>query len=299
MLASVRATARAGRCTMRKALLGVGLLLILLSVTSVTAESYRVILKNGSWVQAREKPEAGGGNTRIRLSGGGVAVIPGDSIDWGATERWNKTANEEKAKTDVAASRTPVGAPGGTITMVGDPHQGDPQEGDAQPSGDASDAGRQPAGNEPASNSLGQKRQRYQQLEQELGRLRTQKGDLERQAHSSIYLDEARGLRNQAADLETRIQRILAEQKTLLAEGDTATVNTGDDQTLRRRIRFLDTEISKLRQEKAQLERQAHNQVSLDEAKVLRDKANGLFTRIQSLETEREGVRARLSQRQP
>ena len=195
---------------MRKALLGVGLLLIFLSVTSVAAESYRVILKNGSWVQAREKPEAGGSNTRIRLSGGGVAVIPGDSIDWGATERWNKTANEEKAKTDVAASRTPVGAPSGTITMVGDSHQGDPQEGDARPSGDVSDAGRQPAGNEPASNSLGQKRQRYQQFEQELGRLRTQKEELERQAHSRVDLDEARGLRNQAADLETSFIERLA-----------------------------------------------------------------------------------------
>ena len=280
---------------MRKALLGVGLLLILLSVTSVAAESYRVILKNGSWVQAREKPEAGGSNTRIRLLGGGVAVIPGDSIDWGATERWNKPANEQKAKTDIAASHTPVGAPTGTVTMVGDGHQGDPQEGEEQQSSDASDA-EQPAGDEPASNSLGQKRQRYQQLEQELGRLRTQKGELERRAHSSVNLDEARGLRNQATNLETRIQRILAEQKTLLAEGDTATVNTGDDQGTRRRIRFLDAEISKLRQEKAQLEQQAHNQVDLDEAKVLRDKANGLFTRIQSLEAEREGLTARLSQ---
>ena len=145
MLASVRATAYAERCTMRKALLGVGLLLILLSVTNVAAESYRVILKNGSWVQAREKPEAEGSNTRIRLFGGGVAVVPDSSIDWGATERWNEPKkNEEKAKTAVAASHTPVVAPTGTITLIGE--HGSRQEGEEQQTSDAS-AGGQPAGN--------------------------------------------------------------------------------------------------------------------------------------------------------
>jgi hypothetical protein len=203
---------------------------------------------------------------------------------------------KEKDKPEAVADVPPaaVEAPSGTITMVGEKNNGAASaKVGAAPEGEVADTAQPPPGN------LDKKRQRYQQLELELGRLRTQKGELERRAHSSVNLDEARGLRNQAANLETRIQRILAEQKTLLVEGNTATVNTGDDQGTRQRIRFLDAAISKLRQEKAQLEQQAHSSVSLDDAKVLRDKADGLFTRIQSLEAERERLAARLSQQQP
>jgi hypothetical protein len=284
---------------MRKTLVGVGLLLVLLCVTDVAADSYRVILKNGSWVQAREKPAPDGSNMRIRLLGGGVAVVPEGSIDWDATQRRNKPGDAPAAKPTAEDARATAQAPSGTITMVGDPKKGDSQAAAAQPSGDAPAAANPPAASEAPASLLGQKRQRYQQLELQLSRLRTQKGELERRAHSSVNLDSARDLRSQAADLETRIQAILAEQKTLLIEGNAATANTGDDQELNRRLRFLNTTIPKLRTEKMQLEQQAHNSISLDDAKVLRNKADALFTRIQALEAERDRLNLRQSQRQP
>lgn len=278
---------------MRKSLVVVGLLLVVLFVTNAAAEGYRVILKNGSYVQAREKPVAEGGNARILLFRGGVAVVPANSIDWEATERWHKKADAAEPVAE-GAKPAPKTVPSGTITMVGDaPHGGSQDSGSQAPAPDPARPA-PVAGSDPGSDS--RKRQRYQELELQVERLRAQKAELERRAHGMPSLDGATDLRGQAADLETRIQAIVAEQNTLLAEGNAATKNTGDDPEVARRLRFLNTEIPKLRTEKAQLEQQAHESVSLDDAKVLRDKADALFTRIQALEKERDGLAARRSQ---
>ena len=277
---------------MRKAMMCVGLLLVLLCVTEVAAKSYRVIMKNGSWVQAQDKPEADGGNARIRLSGGGLAVVPHASIDWEATESWNRAREKDKSEAVANVPPAAVGASSGTITMVGDNGAASVEEGTA-PEGEVADTAQPPPGN------LGEKRQRYVSLEAELINLRRQKAGLEGRANNVIDLDEASDLRRRAAELQKRIQQILAEQKNLLIEGEAATSNVGDDDKLRRRIRFLNTEIPKLSQEKAQLDSQAANMIDLDQAKVLRGKSDNLFTRIQALEAERDRLIARLSQQQP
>ena len=279
---------------MRKAMMCVGLLLVLFCVTEVAAEGYRVIMKDGSWVQARDKPEADGANARIRLSGGGLAVVTHASIDWEATESWNRAKEEDKSEAVADVPFAAVGSPSGTITMVRDKNNGaaSVEEG-AAPEGEVADTAQPPPGN------LGEKRQRYVTLEAELISLRRQKAELEGRASNVVYLDEASDLRRRAAELQNRIQQILAEQKNLLIEGETATSNVGEDDELRRRIRFLNTEIPKLRQEKAQLDSQAANMINLDQAKVLRGKSDNLLTRIQSLEAERDRLTARLSQQQP
>jgi uncharacterized coiled-coil DUF342 family protein len=219
--------------------------------------------------------------------------VPANSIDWEATERWHKKADAAEPVAE-GAKPAPKTVPSGTITMVGDaPHGGSQDDGSQAPAPDPAPPA-PVAGSDPGSDS--QKRQRYQELELQVERLRAQKAELERREHGMPSLDGATDLRGQAADLETRIQAIVAEQNTLLAEGNAATKNTGDDPEVARRLRFLNTEIPKLRTEKAQLEQQAHESVSLDDAKVLRDKADALFTRIQALEKERDGLAARRSQ---
>ncbi len=205
---------------MRKAMVGVGLLLVLLCVTDVAAEGYRVILKNGSWVQAWGKPEADGSNVRIRLSGGGVAVIPHASIDWEATEKGNKPREEDAPLPAADLPPTAAEVPSGTITLVGDKKEAASGEEVAAPADEAAD--------------------------------------------------------------------------TELSPPD----DVGEDDGLRRRIRFLNAEITKLRQEKAQLDSQAASSINLDQAKVLRGKSDNLVTRIQSLEAERTRITTRLSQQQ-
>ena len=101
------------------------------------------------------------------------------------------------------------------------------------------------------------------------------------------------------AEKAERIQKILEEQKTLIADGDVATVHTGTPEDLDRRIRFLDEKIRKLSYEKDDLERRAGAMVDLDEAQVLRDKAAALTTEIDSLRVEREQLMARKPKPKP
>jgi DNA repair exonuclease SbcCD ATPase subunit len=280
---------------MRKLLVAVVLLLVLLCVPDVLAEGYRVILKNGSWVHARVEPAPEGSKTRIQLMGGGVAVLPASSVDWEATKRWNAATEVERDAGQAAAARE---VPTETVTMVGEVKKqrvvtvGEEDETEAPASAAA-------GGQDDASSSttrLSGDRARYNRLEEELEALRAEKRDLESSAANQVNLDEAADLRRQAAALDGRIQEILNEQRSLIIEGDTATSNVGDESELERRLRFLNAEISKLLQEKQQLERQAANMVNLDEAKGVRERAAALGSRIQAHEAERERLQARRNQ---
>ena len=117
----------------RKALVGASLFLaLLLAADILAAQGYRVILKNGSWVQARQKPAVEDGEARIRLGGGGVSVVAADSIDWEATERWNQKAGTTGTPA-ADGSRASVDAPAGTVTMVGSAPDSVPGEGAQDP----------------------------------------------------------------------------------------------------------------------------------------------------------------------
>lgn len=275
---------------MRKALVGAALFLaFLLAADSLAAEGYRVILRNGSWVHARQKPTVGDGKARIRLlEGGGVAVVAADSIDWEATERWNRQP-DTTGRPAADVSRASVVAPAGTVTLVGSPPGSVPEERTPEP----------PRALLGTDDKRSRMRARYQVLDVELLRLRAQKRELELRASNLVNLDEASKVRGQAAALDGRINAILAEQKSLLTEADTITSPVGEAPEMRQRIRFLDAAILKLRQEKRQFERQAANMINLDEAKRVRARADALTAKIQNLEAERQRLTTRLSGTRP
>ncbi len=274
---------------MRKALVGAALFLaLLLAADGLAAEGYRVILRNGSWVHARQKPAVDDGKARIRLLSGGVSVVAADSIDWEATERWNQEA-DTTGKPAVDDSRASVVAPPGTVTLVGSPPGSVSEERTPEP----------PRALLGTDDKRSRMRARYQVLEAELRGLRTQKRELELRASNLVNLDEAAKVRRQAADSDGRINAILTEQKSLLTEAETITSPVGDEPKMRQRIRFLDAEILKLRQEKREFERQAANMINLDEAKRVRARADALTAKIQSLEAERQRLTTRLSGARP
>lgn len=85
-------------------------LLILVCVMSAaqasTWDEYRVVLKDGSWLTASEKPEARDDEARMRLPNGLLAIEEMERIDWQRTRAWNFQAVYLR---NVVAGNTRVG----------------------------------------------------------------------------------------------------------------------------------------------------------------------------------------------
>ncbi len=109
---------------------------------------YVIITRDGHRIDAMEKPEVGEGRARIRLAPRGtLSFYPADSIDWGATEKFNaplpapEAASAAAAGAKVAPEPAPV-EPGKVIEMK--------IIGSARPVAAAATAGEAPAALAPA-----------------------------------------------------------------------------------------------------------------------------------------------------
>ena len=67
---------------MRQALLGSLLVGLAAPVLAMTGDEYYVVLRDGAWVRAAEKPSVDGGIAQIRLPGGLMAQLEAERIDW-------------------------------------------------------------------------------------------------------------------------------------------------------------------------------------------------------------------------
>jgi len=66
----------------RKRIAVLGVCLVSIGLAAGADEAYRVILRDGSYIDAVEKPVVEGGTAKVRLLGGLFAAIPEGRIDW-------------------------------------------------------------------------------------------------------------------------------------------------------------------------------------------------------------------------
>lgn len=184
---------------------------VLIPAHASTWDEYRVVLKDGSWLIAAEKPEALDEEARLRLPNGLLAVEQMDLIDWQKTRAWNFQAVYLR---NVIAGKAPVGVmplngenPYGEGIMVEVPDgAGDgPLEG-------PSDA---PV---PLPDRDTLMRMRIRELAEEMGALKERQSVMEKSAASSSSPRRAVEMREQASALDKKIRALRSEQAQLILQ---------------------------------------------------------------------------------
>ena len=195
---------------MRRTLLTLALAGVVLIATPASSETYYVVLEDGSWVRAAEKPVVENGVAQVRLPGGLLARLDSADINW-------ERSDDRSSQADVLfavepGTETPMPQPlrqiDGTVTMVGTPAS-------AEEISEGGGAAAAPAPTPDAARSI---RERVSTLDSALGQFQAEKRDLEAKAHTSVSLDDAAKLREQVAQMDQQIQRIRSERERLLRE---------------------------------------------------------------------------------
>jgi hypothetical protein len=197
---------------------GLAAVVLLLALGSLPAAAdYRVILKDGSWLRAYEKPEVVDGKARIRLLAGQYTELPEGRIDWRASDAWNRQPAPPAAAPKPDVLPAPAKPVPRSIRIVGEPP--------AAPAPAASPAAASPPAAAPPPpeapdepNLAAQNRRRIRELDQEIETLRQKKADLERRAENAIRVEDSQDLRRQAQDVQSQIQAKRAEQNRLILQ---------------------------------------------------------------------------------
>lgn len=189
--------------------------LILLAASgaaAAAAEGYVLVLTDGSFVQATEKPTVDGGLAQVRLPGGLLARIPADRIDWKRSDERSRPRPlfemTGAAAVDLPPARHEVP---GTLTLIGTPSKAAPAEKAA--AGPA--APPQPA---PPADPRADLHARAQALGDEIEALGKQKLELEDRIRRTIQLEEIPELRRQADAIDAQIKQKRAEMSSLILQ---------------------------------------------------------------------------------
>ena len=193
-----------------------GICCAVIGTTARAADAYRVILRDGSYIRALEKPVVEGGMAKVRLSGGLLASIPESRIDWrrsdaaSAEDRFiAQHASDAPAK--VRAAR-PVSS--GVYTLIGEPTAAATDGASAEP-GAAPGAAPPPAA---APDPRAEIHQRISSLNDELDGLQRQKLDLEDRIRKTIKLEEIPDLQRQVDQIDADIKNKRGEFSGLILQ---------------------------------------------------------------------------------
>ena len=192
-----------------------GLCCAVIGTAARAADGYRVILRDGSYIQALEKPVVEGGVAKVRLNGGLFAAVPESRIDWrrsDAASAEDRFAGSPASASPVPAhAKRPVGS--GVFTLIGEPAVpagGGSAAPDAAPAAAASAAA--------APDPSAEIRERIGALNDELDELQRAKLDLEDQIRKTIKLEEIPDLRRQADQIDADIKSKRGEISALILQ---------------------------------------------------------------------------------
>ena len=188
------------------------LILAGLPLTAVQAakwDEYRVVLKDGSWLTAAEKPETREDVARLRLPNGLLAVEDTDLIDWHKTRAWNFQAIYLR---NVVAGHAPLGV---------SPLEGENPYGEAivvmPDDGTGGEALEGPIDLRPLPDRETLMRIRVRELAEQIYSLKERKASMEKTAAASPPT-RAVDLRKQAAGLDREIRSLRSEQAQLILQ---------------------------------------------------------------------------------
>jgi hypothetical protein len=178
-----------------------GICCAVIGTAALATDGYRVILRDGSYIQALEKPVVENGIAKVRIGGGLFTAIPEGRIDW----RRSDAASNEDLFTGSHASAAParpqatraVGS--GVFTLIGEPA---PASAPAEGGGAAPAAAPAAAAPDPGAEI----RERIAALNDELDELQQAKLDVEDQIRKTIKLEEIPDLRRRVDQLDAEIK---------------------------------------------------------------------------------------------
>ena len=194
--------------TLSRLAIGFGLLA---SVTLVAAadQNYTVVLKDGSFVKAAERPMIEGDIALIRLSNGLLAHMETDRIDWKRSDDVSRRlevlfGNKEK---ELKQAPTPVKQVSGTITMTGDDS--------ARPAAAES----RPAPPKGPDALTGEIQAQIENVDRILEELRYKKLQLEREVVDKKYnLDVVKSIRAEISETENKMRLAQQQRARLLRD---------------------------------------------------------------------------------
>jgi hypothetical protein len=203
---------------MRQALVAwVAATVSLAAMAAAPQASYYVVLRDGSWVRAAEKPTVEEGMAHIRLRSGLLALVEAERIDWRRSDERSRQIADLLAPAPPPQPEQPVLLPResvpGEITIINPPGHAPAAETPAAP------AAAPPAAPEPtATSQAASLRGRINTLDAGIAELQERQRDLEQRAHESYNLDDAAKLRQQAQQIEGQIQQLRSEKERLLRQ---------------------------------------------------------------------------------
>lgn len=194
---------------MRRMLLTFAIASLAAAAVAATTDVYYVVLKDGSWVRAAEKPVVEEGVAQVRLPGGLLAQLDAAAIDWQRSDDRSRQRDilfaAEPERRRLPEPRKQIE---GTLTIV------NPEVEDAPRVIDTTT----PAAEAPPIDPSSSVRNRIRALDTSLAELQGRRRELERQASQAIVLDEATALRQQVAQIDQEIQRVRDERERLLRQ---------------------------------------------------------------------------------
>lgn len=196
---------------MRKIVLVLALACLVIPAHASTWDEYRVVLKDGSWLTAAEKPEAQDDEAFVRLPNGMLAVEELDLIDWGRTRAWNFQAVYLR---NVVAGYAPVGV----IPLEGESPYGDAIVIEV-PAGAADGPLEGPLEDPvPLPDRETLMRLRILELAEQIGALKERRSVMEKAAAATSSPRRAVELREQADDLDKEVRNLRSAQARLILQ---------------------------------------------------------------------------------
>ena len=172
-------------------------------------EPYYVVLRDGAWVRAAEKPSVEEGMAHVRLPSGLVALLAAERIDWRRSDARSRQMRAAYLSDVPRQAPVPREELPGVLTIVNAPGRGP-----ARPA----PAVKAPPSAPMPTDAAASLRGRINTLDAGISELQTRKRDLLQRAHASYSLDEAAKLRKQAEQLDGRIGRLREEKERLLRQ---------------------------------------------------------------------------------
>jgi len=193
-----------------------GLCFAAIGTAALAAEGYRLILRDGSFISALEKPVVERGVAKVLLPGGLFAAVPEGKIDWRRSDASSTDTSfvASRAPSPAASPRAARPAAPGVFTLIGEPPL--PAAGGAAPSGAAPAAAAGHAA--PAPDPRAEVRERIVALNAELDALQQTKNALEDQIRKTIQLEDIPALRRQSDQVDADIKSKRAQISALILQ---------------------------------------------------------------------------------
>jgi len=192
-------------------------LLTLIAVATPAHAVYTVILKDGSFVRAADKPVVEGGFAVIRLPNGLLAQIDARRINWKRSDELSRQAEvlfrpEKPKSNDLLQPKVEIE---GTITMTGPDASQHPldEEGGEAPA-------RAPAAPTGGPDALSRETQeQIENVDSIIENLRYQKQQLQREVEQKKYnLDVVKSIREQITEIDNKLRLAQQERERMVRD---------------------------------------------------------------------------------